>query len=54
MQTSAYSTSAGGVGIHGLGLAGADGTFSQGVLQVHEEKNLLATVNVRSTLLNGS
>ncbi|VDC03930.1 unnamed protein product [Peniophora sp. CBMAI 1063] len=43
--TDARSTSAGGVGIHGLGLAGADGTFSQGILQVYEEKNLLATVN---------
>ncbi|KZV70644.1 hypothetical protein PENSPDRAFT_685357 [Peniophora sp. CONT] len=47
LLTGATSTYAGGVGVHDFGpiVQGPDGTFSQGIVQVHQERNLLATVN---------
>ncbi|KZV70581.1 hypothetical protein PENSPDRAFT_734595 [Peniophora sp. CONT] len=43
--TYAGATAAGGVGVHGLGGPGADASFSSGIVQVHQKKSLLATVN---------
>ncbi|VDC03927.1 unnamed protein product [Peniophora sp. CBMAI 1063] len=47
--TYAGATPAGGVGVHGLGGNGADATFSQGIVQVHQQKGLLATVNTANS-----
>ncbi|VDB99965.1 unnamed protein product [Peniophora sp. CBMAI 1063] len=47
LPTGSSATHAGGVGVHGMGSfgLGPDGTFSQGIVQVHQDNDWLATVN---------